>query len=256
MDFSDPLQRRVFFELHHGLPREGPGNRASTLRALGLTPFAGAARPLRVVDAGCGPGGQTIDLAQALPAARILALDLHEPFLDDLRQRAIVAGVADRIDARPIDMRAIDVPAGSVDLLWCEGAIYFLGVEAALRTWRPLLAPGGCIAFSESVWLQPDPPPMARRNWAEYPEMTDVAGVRAHVAAAGYDLLGDFVQPPEAWWDDYYGPLQARVNAVAPRHADDPVARAVVEEAAFEIEAWRRCGDSFGNAFFVARARS
>ena len=71
-----------------------------------------------------------------------------------------------------------------------------------------------------------------------------------------YDLLGDFVQPPEAWWDDYYGPLQARVDEVAPRHADDPVARAVVEEAAFEIEAWRRCGDSFGNAFFVARARA
>lgn len=256
MDFSDPIQRRVFFELHCDLPREGPGSRACTERALQLTPFGREAstHSVRVLDVGCGPGGQTIDLARALPSAQIIAFDLHPPFLDDLRRRALAAGVSDRIDVRRADMRAIDMPAGSVDLLWCEGAIYFMGVSAALHAWRPLLAPGGCVAFSEAVWLQPDPPAMARENWAGSPDMTDMAGLRAIVAAAGYELLGDFVQPNEAWWDDYYRPLQARVDAIAPRYADDPVARGVVEEAAFEIEAWRRCGDSFGNAFFVARA--
>jgi len=54
MDFADPQVRRVFFDVHHGLPREGPGNRACTARALALA----GALPERaiVLDVACGPG--------------------------------------------------------------------------------------------------------------------------------------------------------------------------------------------------------
>ena len=79
MDPNDLRQRALFFEVHAGLPREGPGDRSSTARALDL------ARPLpaapQVLDIACGPGAQTIDLAALLPQATITAVDLHEPFV-------------------------------------------------------------------------------------------------------------------------------------------------------------------------------
>lgn len=252
MDFSDPAQRAVFFDLHSALPREGPGDRASVARALDL------ARPLPpdpvVLDIACGPGGQTLDLAELLPAARITALDTHAPFLRDLERRAAALGVADRIQTVRGDMANLGFAPGRFDLLWCEGAAYIIGLGEALAAWRPLLKPGGVLALSEPVWLTSDPPEAARINWAEYPAMGFPAGVRAAAEACGYRVVGDFILDDAAWRTNYYGPLAARLTEISPRYAGDRVAEAILEEARFEIECQRRHSDSFSYVFIVLRA--
>ena len=48
---------RFFFEIHQGLPREGPGDFDSTRRALAL--LGGLPERPRILDIGCGPGMQT-----------------------------------------------------------------------------------------------------------------------------------------------------------------------------------------------------
>lgn len=163
MDFADPAQRAVFFAVHKDMPREGPGDRASIVAALGLAgPLP--ARP-DVLDIACGPGGQTLDLAELLPDARITALDGHRPFLRDLEARARTAGVLDRIDIVHGDMARLPYAPQSFDLIWCEGAAYIVGFEAALAAWKPLLRPGGVLALTEPVWLKPDPPAPVRACW-------------------------------------------------------------------------------------------
>ncbi|MBM3298007.1 MAG: class I SAM-dependent methyltransferase, partial [Candidatus Aminicenantes bacterium] len=85
MNFDDPFFRRIFFEVHSGLPREGPGDEASLRRALRLVGKL-PERPL-VLDVGCGPGLQTLDLARRTGGV-VFGLDNHEPFLRDLRRQA------------------------------------------------------------------------------------------------------------------------------------------------------------------------
>jgi methylase of polypeptide subunit release factors len=58
----------IFFELHQNLPREGPGDAASTLKAFRLMKNL-PAQP-RILDVGCGPGMQTIELAKHIGYAR------------------------------------------------------------------------------------------------------------------------------------------------------------------------------------------
>jgi SAM-dependent methyltransferase len=208
------------------------------------------AAPL-VVDVACGPGAQTLHLAALVPDARIVAIDAHRPFLDELRRRATTVGIAHRIDARLGDMRALPFEPGSVDVIWCEGAAYMVGVPEALRLWAPLLTARGRIALTEPVWLTSDVPDAARRNWAEYPAMTDVEGCRAIIARAGLKLLGDFLLPESAWWNDYYGPLESRARALTPKYRGDPVATAVLEDAFAEVDAYRKYSACFGYQFFV-----
>ena len=249
MNFDDPKQRDVFFAVHADLPREGPGNRASTARALDLAQPLPAAPA--VLDIGCGPGAQTMDLADLLPDATITAVDLHEPFVAEARHRAEAQGVADRVRAEVGDMTHLPFPPSSFDLIWCEGAAYIMGVGDALRAWQPLLKPNGRLALTEAVWLRADPPEELRQFWQAYPAMLDVEGNRALVRRSGYRLLGDFVLPKEAWWDDYYRPMRRRLAELEPGYVHDPVALAVLCEEAREIELFERYADWYGYLFLV-----
>lgn len=235
----------VFWELHACLEREGPGSEADTLRALASTGLSGK---LRALDVASGPGAASRALLAALPEAEVTALDLHAPFLIDAAGRVAAEGRSDRFRIVQGDMREPPFRPGSFDLIWCEGAAYIQGVRAALDGWRPLLRPGGRVAFSEAVWLTDRPHPAARACWAEYLEMTDLVGVRDWIADAGWRLIDDFVLMDGAW-EVYYGPLGRRLAALeALRGADHPTLAAAREEIAVR----RDHAADYGYAFFVA----
>lgn len=75
----------LLIALHDGLPRQGPGDAASTRRALALCTALPTAP--EILDIGCGSGAQTLTLAEAT-TGRITALDLSLNFLRSLRQTA------------------------------------------------------------------------------------------------------------------------------------------------------------------------
>lgn len=233
----------AFFTVHDGLEREGPGDRESLGRALAL---AGVEPEAVVLDAGCGPGADVPGLLAQLPRGRVVAVDLHAPFV----ARVAAAHAGDpRVTALVADMA--DPPGGPFGLIWSAGAIYGLGVADALRGWRPHLVPGGRVAFSEACWRVAEPSPVARAFWqAEYPAMTDRAGVLAQVAAAGYRVLGDFWLS-RAGWAAYYDPLAARIVALRAGPVDAALEAALAAHEA-ELAVWRDCGEDYGYLMVVA----
>ena len=248
---SEDTTTALFFELFSGLPRQGPGDAASTLRALSLVPDV---RPqTRVLDVGCGTGTQTRVLAQSCPA-RIVAVDTHLPFVDELKLEARRLGYADRVEARVADMRRLPFEVASFDLIWCEGAIYIAGVEAALRDWRRLLVRGGHVAFTEVCWTKADPPVECVSFWdREYPAMRDTAALLAAIDGCGYETVGHFMLPRSAWWDDYYRPLERNVTAFRARYRGRAEAQELADQCQREIDVWKTYSDYYGYAFFVAR---
>lgn len=243
----------LFFELFNGLPRQGPGDAGSTLRALSLVPDVG--RGTRILDIGCGTGQQTRVLAHNSPAS-IVAVDNHPPFVAILNEEARRLGLADRVEARVGDMCHLDFADASFDLIWCEGAIYIAGVEAALRDWRRLLARGGHVTFSEVCWTKADAPAECVSFWQqEYPAIRDAAALLNAIDACGYETVGHFMLPRSAWWDDYYGPLERNVAAFRARHRGRPEAQELADQCQREIDVWKAYSDYYGYAFFVARIR-
>ena len=251
VDLDDPHTFELFLEVYGTLPRAGPGGDEHTRRALTLVP-GGA--PQFVLDVGCGPGAQTVCLARALPQARILAVDLLAEMVQETNRRLTEAGLTERAQAVMGDMAQLLVRPGSQDLIWCEGAIYFMGVEQALRTWRPLLAADGTVAFTEPVWLTDAPPPEVRSWWlSEYPAMSGDGQIRAQIDLAGYRTVESFTLPASAWWDEYYQPMQNRLSALQSRLPDDPAAVEVIRSAQVEIGMFQRFSEHYSYAFYIVQ---
>jgi SAM-dependent methyltransferase len=238
----------VFWLAHDGLPRQAPGSTATTrllLRLAGPLPD----RP-RIVDIGCGTGVATLPLVSATGGS-VLAVDTHQPFLDQLTADAAAAGLADRVRTRRTPMQDLALPPGSVDLLWAEGSAYLMGLDAALVAWRPLLAPGGALVLTEAGWTSPDPAPATREFWsAGYPAMRGTAATVAAAESAGWTVLATYLLP-DSDWAAYYDPLAERVAELRGRGIDP----AALDEVAQEVELRRAHGADYGYTGYVLRPR-
>ncbi len=241
----------VFFEVFEPLPRQGPGNLACTRQALSLCRELPSSP--RVLDLGCGAGAQTLHLASLIAEASILAIDSHPPLVERLRAALEDRGLSGRVEARVADMSALDLPPESFDLVWSEGALYNLGLERALPLCAGLLRRGGYLAFTDAVWRSEDAPPEVREAFADYPTMGRVEDVIAFLEANGWSVAGHFDLPDEAWWDDFYGPMEQRIEALRATCAHDEEALAALDEVAKEPQMHRRSGHHYGYTFFVAR---
>ena len=145
----DP-QMALMFAFYEGVVRKGPGSEASTLKALSM--LDGLPPKPRIVDFGCGAGVASLVLARATQG-NVTAVEIHQPFLQQLESAAAREGLTERIRTVEADMADPPFPDGSFDLVWSEGAIYNIGFEQGLKRWRRLLRAGGFIAVSEVSWL-------------------------------------------------------------------------------------------------------
>jgi len=240
----------LFFELFEALPRQGPGSRECTAAALALC--RGLPSSPAVVDLGCGAGAQTLDLAE-LTGGSVVAIDNHAPFIDQLQRSIAGRGLAGRVRALVGDMADPGLPPASFDLAWSEGALYNIGIESALGACRRLLRPGGCLAFTDAVWLRDNPPAEIQAIFdQEYPAMGRAEDVTAMLERGGFQLLGRFTLPDEAWWIDFYTPMEQRIESMRQRYAQDPEALEIIDGLAGEPVMHRRFCAWYGYEFFVA----
>lgn len=242
----------IFFELFEGLPRQGPGDRACAEKALALC--RDLPQRLEVLDLGCGVGGQTLHLVELLPDAIITAMDNHAPSVERLRATVAERGLAERVRAVVGDMARPGLLPGSLDLVWSEGALYNVGIANALRICHELLRPGGYLAFTDAVWRKEDPPPEVKASFEfDYPTMGRVPDVLAAIAGTGFLLAGHFTLPDEAWWTDFYTPMEDRIEELRGKHAGDAEALGILAQLAQEPEMHRRHSDCYAYEFFIVR---
>lgn len=233
----------AFFTVHSDLPREGPGEPADVYWALKAAEVSGA---ISVLDAGAGPGADTVTLAQALPDAQITSVEKHPGFVAQARSRLEQFG--SRVAVVEGDMAELE---GRYDFIWCAGALYFLGVTEGLSLWRSALTKKGVVAFSEPVLLNGSLTGSAKEFWNEYPAITDETGIIQRINSAGYRVIDKRVIVGEPW-RAYYDPLKERIAALRDTDPSPNLVRAL-DENAREIALWEAAPEQIAYMLFVVR---
>jgi SAM-dependent methyltransferase len=255
-DFDDRGFLAAFFTLHNGLPRQAPGSDATTRRLLALAGRERSERQPagpRALDLGCGPGRSALLLA-AEAGARVTAVDLHQPFLDELTADARRRGLVGSIETVNRSMADLPYPDGSFDVIWAEGSAYLIGFDNALRDWKRLLAPGGVLVLTECEWSTDTPSPQSRAFWdAQFDTDQGLRTTEQNTAAAralGYAVIAVHPLPDSDWFDEYYTPLEARLAAA---DVTDPAMAQAVAVTRAEIAMRREHGVDYRYTGYVLR---
>jgi SAM-dependent methyltransferase len=249
---SDDFTRKVFFEIHNNLSRQGPGSIQSTLRA--LHSVNSDDKRLELLDIGCGPGMSTIELARL--GHHVTAIDNHEPFIQMLLARAKEEDVSDHITTLLADMFCLEksVASNIFDVIWSEGCIYIMGFERGLTEWKRFLNKDGFLVCSELSWLTANSPSEAREFWAK-----NYSGMRSQeenfeiVKKCGYELIDSFVLAENEWWDEYYGPMEKRIQELKMKYQGQREAEIVLDEQQSEIDLYKKYSKSYGYVFYIMK---
>jgi len=239
-------------KMFEGLPRQGPGSDESTAYASSQIPAI--PKGGKILDLGCGSGMQTLTLARLYPDSIITAVDLHQPFLDDLILRAKDAGFGSRIVPHRASMDDLPFDKVSFDIIWSEGSAFIMGLSHAIRYWKNFLKPDGYLVVSDCTWFTESPSDECRDFFnAEYPDMKTEPDTKKVIQDAGYSIISTFRLPGSGWWDHYYSPLGKKIPALKEIHANNSDAQVIICGLEKEMEIHRKYSNEYGYTFFVLK---
>jgi ubiquinone/menaquinone biosynthesis C-methylase UbiE len=242
----------LLFDLHKRAKRQGPGGEDQTGKAVDLAGLS-PSEPLKIADIGCGTGASTLQLARALNA-RITAVDFSSDFLEVLEADAEEAGLSERIKSLLCSMETLPFEDEEYDVFWSEGAVYNMGFENGVNSWRHFLRPGGLLVVSEITWTTGDRPSEVQKFWeSAYPEIATAADKISVLERSGYSPIAYFTLPESSWIDNYYRPLQDSFPGFLARHANSDKARAIVEAEEKEITLYMKFKSYYSYGVYIAR---
>jgi len=231
--------------------RQGPGSPEITAKAAGFINKLNS--DSRIADIGCGTGGQTMVLAQQVPG-QITGIDLFPKFIDLFNRNAEKLGLHNRVKGIVGSMDALPFKEEELDLIWSEGAIYFMGFEQGLSEWRKFLKPGGFVAISEASWFTEERPSEIEEFWQEaYPGIDTIPHKLEQMQHAGYMPVAAFILPEDCWTTHFYDPQVEAQEIYLKKHAGNRAAEEFIENQRHETRLYYRYKEYYGYAFYIGK---
>jgi ubiquinone/menaquinone biosynthesis C-methylase UbiE len=248
----DDIELQLLIDLHRDGYRQGPGSDAVTQQTVQLAGLD-RSKPLQIADIGCGTGASSIQLAATLQA-KVTAVDFLLEFLEILQARAEEKGVSETISTCCCSMDALPFADEELDVIWSEGAIYNIGFEKGISTWRKYLKPGGLLAVTEITWLTDSRPEELESHWmSEYPEINVASAKLQLLERHGYKPIGYFVLPERCWLTEYYEPMQRRFPGFLQRHSQSSIARKIIKAEEQEMALFQKYKLYYSYGCYLAR---
>ena len=243
----------LIIEYHKDNERQGPGSEEATFKALSYIPQLN--EKSKVLDIGCGSGGQTITLAKNT-AAQITAVDMLPQFLDQLQNNAKENNLINRITTKEMLMDGLTFDENYFDVIWSEGAIYNIGFEKGLSLWRKYLKANGYIAVSEISWLTDTRPEEIEQYWVNaYSEIDTIENKLSVIEKCGYTHVTYFTLDDKCWIENYYQPLLDNAEEFLKKYDYADEVKEFLEAGIIEADMYNRFKDYYSYVFYIAKKK-
>lgn len=184
----------------------------------------------RILDVGCGTGVPTMELAN-LSNGEIIGLDIDQTSLDKLDEKIKQATLTARVKTINCSMFEMDFPEESFDLIWAEGVMSRISFEKAIKDWQRFLKTKGFLVIHEEIrFIEKD---------------------LEKVSICGYTLFGNFRLPEDAFWIEYYRPLQKKIDELRIKYANDADALSVLDNEQREIDSYKKNPGLHNSGFYL-----
>jgi hypothetical protein len=115
---------------------------------------------------------------------------------------------------------------------------------------------GGYLVVSELSWIEPDAPDELRTYLeGQYPAIKNTAENMEIIRQADYDEVASFVLPESGWWDDFYNPLQRRIDQLRHKYAGNLQASMVLDDGQLEIDMYKKYSPYYGYVFYLMQTK-
>jgi ubiquinone/menaquinone biosynthesis C-methylase UbiE len=239
---------QLFYDIFYEMERQGPGDKTSTLKALGMIP--NLPKKTKLLDVGCGTGIQSIHLAEAIEG-EVVAVDNYQPFVDKLNDTAAKLGLSGRIIGRQADMFKLAFQEKEFDVIWSEGAVYIIGLEKAMREWAKFLNDGGYLVVSDFNFLTDNPPDEVYNYFTqEAPDAGTIKKTEEIIRKSDFQLIKHFVLPASAW-ENFYEEQEMILIRYRNQLQNKKEAIEVIDAMQYEIDMYRKYPEAFGYTFYI-----
>ncbi len=106
-----------------------------------------------VLDFGGGEGEVSTQMARL--GAYVSTMDISPELLEVTRKRAVLDGVADRIELLEGDIRETPLPANRFDCVFCSAVLHHVDLRAVVPLLWDTLKPGGIVVLAEPIVFSP-----------------------------------------------------------------------------------------------------
>jgi ubiquinone/menaquinone biosynthesis C-methylase UbiE len=188
----------------------------------------------QILDIGCGSGVPALELAK-LSDGTITGIDIDQSCVDEFNRKIKQEGLANRVQALNLAFSELNFPDETFDALWSEGVIDGIDFEGELTTWYRLLKHGGYLVVHYQI--------------------EDAADAISQITKYGYLLVDTLSLPPDAWWTDFYKPLEEKMDTILQKYKNNPDALKLLKQYQREMESVKKNPCKFRTAFYILKKK-
>lgn len=186
----------------------------------------------RILDIGCGSGVPTIELAK-LSNGEVIGIDIDQSCIDELNRKIRKEALSNRVKTINLSVFEMKLPDEPFDVVWSEGVIRTIGFERSLKEWRRLLKHNGYLVI--------------------HYQMSRVADTLSRIPQHGYRLEDTISLPADAWWTEFYKPLEEKMGALLHKYKNSADALKLLKQYKSEMNMVKKNPRSFRAAFYIMK---
>lgn len=186
----------------------------------------------RILDIGCGSGVPTIELAK-LSDGEVTGIDIDQSCIDELNRKLKEEELSNRVKAINLSVFEMKFPDETFDVIWSEGVIRTIGFERGLKEWRRLLKHNGYLVI--------------------HCQIRYVADSLSRIPQYGYSLADTVSLPADAWWTEFYKPLEEKMSALLHKYENSSDALKSLKQLQSEIDMVKKNPRNFSSAFYIMK---